>query len=47
MDKNKCKNCIYYIIEKSVNNCSQNVVGTVKPEDSSCYKIKYIDSNKL
>ena len=36
----KCKNCKYYIKSKTVNNCLQNIVGTVHEEDSACYKIK-------
>lgn len=34
-----CKNCKYYIKDKKVNNCSQEIVGTVNPNDSACYKI--------
>ena len=43
----KCKNCKYYIQYKDINNCDANIVGTVKPNDSSCYKIQfsYINEN--
>ena len=37
----KCKDCIYYIDNQDINNCKQDIVGTVKPNDSSCYKINY------
>lgn len=40
MIENKCKFCKYYIKDKKINNCLQNIVGTTQPEDSSCYKIQ-------
>lgn len=47
MNINKCKYCGYFLPELKINNCSQKIVGTTHPEDSSCYKIKYINSNRL
>ena len=32
-----CKDCKRYIPNKNINNCSMNIVGSVKPYDSVCY----------
>lgn len=40
--ENKCKYCKYYIKDKKINNCLQNIVGKINEEDSACYKIEKI-----
>lgn len=42
----KCINCKYYIKNKRINNCLQDVVGTINEDDSACYKI-FLSKNKV
>lgn len=36
-----CKNCKHYIPGKGFNNCSANIVGTIRDTDGPCYKIQF------
>ena len=36
-----CKNCKLYIPNKTINNCKANMVGTIRENDSACYKIQF------
>ena len=43
-----CSNCKLYISSQKINNCKADIVGTVNPNDSACYKIQFNEiENKI
>lgn len=42
-----CKNCKLYIQNEQINNCKSNVVGTIRENDSACYKIQFNEMKNI